>query len=239
MQLYFVRHAQSTNNALWASTGSDQGRNEDPELTELGKRQARRVAEFLRSDGLGTGLGEDDIKNVGGFRISHLYSSLMLRAVQTGHAISEALGLPLHPWVDIHETGGMFLEDPITGELAGKPGMSRGYFAQHYPRLVADTVNESGWWGRAFEAYEERRPRAERFLRELMERHGGTDHRVAIVSHGGFYNYLMACILNIADKENYWFAINNTAITRVDFQDGHKTIAYMNRTDHLPLEWIT
>ena len=48
MQFYFIRHGQSENNALWERTGSSEGRSEDPELTALGHRQAKRLAQFLR-----------------------------------------------------------------------------------------------------------------------------------------------------------------------------------------------
>ena len=42
-QLFFIRHGQSTNNALADPTQ----RVQDPELTELGQIQAERVAEYL------------------------------------------------------------------------------------------------------------------------------------------------------------------------------------------------
>jgi 2,3-bisphosphoglycerate-dependent phosphoglycerate mutase len=36
MQLYLIRHAQSTNNVLWSETGGGEGRVADPELTAVG-----------------------------------------------------------------------------------------------------------------------------------------------------------------------------------------------------------
>jgi 2,3-bisphosphoglycerate-dependent phosphoglycerate mutase len=50
MQLYFIRHAQSANNALWAGTGSDEGRSHDPELTDTGKKQAGYLAKFFKEN---------------------------------------------------------------------------------------------------------------------------------------------------------------------------------------------
>ena len=47
MRLYYIRHAQSENNALWDQTGSDEGRKHDPSLTELGWEQAMRAAHFV------------------------------------------------------------------------------------------------------------------------------------------------------------------------------------------------
>ena len=47
MQLYFIRHGQSENNALWDRAGPREERCPDPELTDLGHEQARRLARFL------------------------------------------------------------------------------------------------------------------------------------------------------------------------------------------------
>jgi len=79
MQLYFIRHAQSTNNELYESTGSSYGRNEDPELTELGIKQASALAEFLQT-GNPNGGARKETASPKGFGLTHLYSSLMRRA---------------------------------------------------------------------------------------------------------------------------------------------------------------
>src|SRR6266542_3433298 len=108
MQFYFIRHGQSVNNALYDNTGSSKGRSFDPELTEIGRCQAALVAQFLQREDPGAqSLGRDP-QNSTGFGIMHLYCSLMLRALATGHTIAEALGLPLHAWPDLHEEGGLY-----------------------------------------------------------------------------------------------------------------------------------
>ncbi|HNT76892.1 MAG TPA: histidine phosphatase family protein [Anaerolineae bacterium] len=239
MQFYYIRHGQSANNQRYAQTGSAVGRSDDAELTEMGHHQAERVAAFLAAKS--AGLAPDpDYQNVGGFGITHLYSSLMVRAVATGMAISRAVGIPLVGWKDWHETGGIFLADPETGEFIGQPGKPRAYLAEHYPDFVLpDDVAETGWWNRSFEAREERFPRAERVLRELLARHGGTEDRVALVSHGGFFNYILAAILRYPLENRPWFAMNNAAITRIDFKLESTEIIYVNRADFLPRDLIT
>jgi len=92
MQLYFIRHGQSANNALYDRTGSWSGRSHDPELTDIGKRQAEYLARFLRQANPGASTNGWDPHNVSGFDITHLYTSLMMRAVQTGSIVAEALG---------------------------------------------------------------------------------------------------------------------------------------------------
>lgn len=46
MELYIIRHGQSTNNLNFALTNSYRNRVEDPELTELGRLQAEALAEL-------------------------------------------------------------------------------------------------------------------------------------------------------------------------------------------------
>ena len=49
MILYYIRHGQSANNALWDSSGSSEGRSDDPPLTPVGEAQAQHVAKWLAS----------------------------------------------------------------------------------------------------------------------------------------------------------------------------------------------
>src|ERR1700682_792631 len=108
MRLYLIRHGQSVNNLLWSETQSEKGRSYDPELTATGHAQAQCVAEFLR-DELGTRLPLGGMYNQAA-RPTILYTSLMTRAVQTGHAIAQALNVPLVALSDVFEVGGLFLE---------------------------------------------------------------------------------------------------------------------------------
>ncbi len=241
MRLYFIRHGQSENNALWEETGNNQGRNEDPELTSTGREQARLLADYiLQKDTEAREDGKNGEPKRDFFGITHLYTSLMVRSVATATYVSQAIHLPLHAWVEIHECGGIFQGDERTGTLTGLPGKTRSYFANHYQHLILpETVTDSGWWNKDFEAHDIRPLRAQKVLETLLERHGNTEDRVAIVSHGGFYMELMRVLFKIGERKS-WFMMNNTAMSRFDFQkDGEVSLIYHNRTAHLPERLIT
>lgn len=241
MRLYFIRHGQSANNALWDETGSNRGRVDDPELTPIGHEQARLLAEFLlqkdneaRSDGANGESFRDS------YAFTHLYTSLMVRSVATASYVSKAIGLKLTAWPEIHECGGIYMDDEAEEERIGRPGKTRSYFQKNYQHLVLpDSVTDDGWWNRPFEDHESRPLRAQKVLESLLEQHGNTQDRVAIVSHGGFYMELMRVMFRIGE-ENCWFLMNNTAVSRFDFKEnGEIRLVYHNRSDHLPDHLIT
>ena len=246
MQLYFIRHGQSENNANWGK--SDFQDHHDPELTPKGHSQAAILAKFLGERQSLQEEAEWNYQNQFGFGLTHLYCSLMVRAVATASVISETTGLESVAWPEIHEAGGIYSRLPEDG-MVGLPGKNRAYFETHYPDLVLpDWLDENGWWNRPFEDREERRPRAERVWAEMLARHadrpGQPEHRVAIVSHGGFFMYLLTAALDVAMRridENmhaYWFTLNNCAITRIDVVN-QVLVQYTNRTDFLPADLIT
>lgn len=242
MQLYYIRHAQSENNLLWAQTGSFEGRSEDPDLSPVGWRQAEALARFLQGPDqtVAAPASTYDPQNVNGFAITHLYCSLMIRSVATGAVVARALKLPLVAWVDAHEVGGIHHRDPQSGERIGLPGKDRSHFETHFPDLVLpESLGEGGWWDRSYEERGERPLRARRFLSDLVDRHGNTKDRVAVISHGGFYNHFLRAVLNLPEERTLWFSLNNVAITRIDFGEEETVLSYTNRLGFLPGELIT
>jgi 2,3-bisphosphoglycerate-dependent phosphoglycerate mutase len=236
MQLYFIRHAQSSNNLLYDLTGSSLGRSDDPELTPTGLKQAEKLAEFLSQPFYQNGR---DTQNRNGYGITHLYCSLMQRAALTGAAVARKLDLPLVPWYDVHEVGGIYLVNE-DGEPQGRAGKPRSFFEKHIPELkLPDWLSDAGWWNRPMETLEEGQVRARRVLAELLRRHGEGDDRVAIVSHGAFFGCFMSAFLDIANVETIWFEKNNTGISRLDFSTEGKSLVYLNKLEHLSNELIT
>ncbi len=229
MQLLFIRHGQSINNALWDATGASEGRSEDPELTDAGKRQAALLAQYLAQGG-------------NRFGITHLYTSLMLRAVETAMPVGRALNVPVRAWEDMHETGGIYLDND-EGEPIGLPGRTRAQFMESFPDLaLPDGLYEKGWWNRPFESHEAAPIRARRFADDLLAKHGGAEDVVAVVSHGNFYRHFMSALLKLPDPQAIWFGMNNTGISQIDFPTQlHDMVfvQYQNRVGHLPPALIT
>lgn len=239
MELFFIRHAQSENNALAARNAVNEVRTHDPELTALGQQQAARLAEFLAQQHPEAHTAPYDPQNRRGITLTHLYASLMVRAVNTGTAVAQRLGLPLTAWVDWHEEGGLFLEES-PGHFVGRPGNGRNYFEKRYPGFkLPETLTDAGWWTQSLEPHEDRPRRARRALAALLERHGGTDDHVGIVSHGGFYTHLVAALMDVQPPYKLAHLLNNASISRIVLTPSGSYVVYQNRCEYLPTELIT
>jgi len=248
MQLYFIRHGQSINNARWSEPNYTE--NPDPVLTEIGQQQAQIVGEYLGNlqqliDHQGW-----NIHNRHGFGITHIYTSLMERAAHTASFIARQLpAIPFVAWEEIHESGGIFGREADI-KLHGLPGRTRSFFEEYFPELsLPPGLNGTGWWNnRPFETDEECQLRAQRVWAELLARHSSRDgepeQRVVFVSHGGFFGHLVCAMLNMPWRQasnglKSWFVLNNCSISRFDIRQGEVLISYLNRTDHLPTDLIT
>jgi 2,3-bisphosphoglycerate-dependent phosphoglycerate mutase len=242
MELYFIRHGQSQTNANWDLPGFIE--NPDAPITEIGIEQANYVAKFLREAQTIVDSKAWNIQNRHGFGLTHIYTSLMERAVSTAAPAARALGIPFAAWEEIHESGGIYGRE---GEFKDKglPGRPRSFFEQNFPELfLPESLNGTGWWNnRPWESEEQCHLRSEKFLADLVARHGDREgepeHRVLIFSHGGFFVHLMFAILKMPWQKGYWFSLNNCGISRFDFRAHEINIAYLNRTDHLPDHLIT
>lgn len=227
MDLFFIRHGQSANNDLFTRTGGRLGRKADPDLTDLGKLQAEKLAEYLAAH------PQD-------FGFTHIYSSLMTRAIQTALPTARLLGLQVIGQIDLHESGGVYMEDETSGSMLGQPGKTRAELAQEFPGLVLpESLDGNGWWNKPFEGSEDRPMRADRVARFFKENHGGTADRVAIVSHYGFFNHLVWSILGLERPQGSWFVMNNSAISRFDISANGVNTIYLNRVPHLTPDLIS
>ncbi len=243
MELYIIRHGQSANNAL----DDDSKRTYDPLLTDLGKQQAQHVANYLmdsaqRDSRLSPGGGASISNESQSFGITHLYCSAMHRALETAAPIARVLHVKPEIWIDIHEQGGMYLEQ--AGTHVGYPGRTRTEIQSEFPDYVLpETITDKGWYdmARGYETIYEGAGRAIKVARELRRRAAeeASDTRIAIVTHGTFIDLLLKALLGQLPNRQFFFAHYNTGITRLDFDRDVFVVRYVNRIEHLPVDLIT
>jgi 2,3-bisphosphoglycerate-dependent phosphoglycerate mutase len=247
MQLYLLRHAQSESNARWEDDPETYGHDPDPGLTQTGRLQAEAAARFLASSNPASTGNPHDPGNRKGFGITHIYSSLMRRGVETSTVIGQAIGVPVHGRTDLHEWGGIYSLDAATGQRDGLPGSDRTFFEKGFPGLVLPPdFRDAGWWGRPHEPRTDVPARAKKVFENLLGQHRNGADRVLVVSHGGFLNFLLAAIINLTAEQaqanldaNFWFVFNNTGLTRVDIGPLFCGIVYHNRIEHLTDDLVT
>jgi 2,3-bisphosphoglycerate-dependent phosphoglycerate mutase len=235
MQLYIIRHAQSTNNAL----ADQRYRVSDPLLTETGLRQAELLADHLAR---GSGRFTPGTNPAGGtgYGITRIYCSPMRRTLQTARPVYQALGLAPEIWVEIHEYGGIWLEHNDDRGIRGYPGLTRSEIEAELPGCVLpEGVTEHGWWRGAQEEPEPFLARAA-WVTDTLHSWAGRDERIAIITHGAFIDGLLNTLLKVARVQPVYYHHDNTGITFIDFRrEGRLSIRFLNRLDHLPPEMIT
>jgi 2,3-bisphosphoglycerate-dependent phosphoglycerate mutase len=231
MRLHLIRHGQSANNALFMASGGVRtgypGRVPDPSLTDLGHRQAAALAEAIR-----------DARTP--LALTHLYSSLTLRAVQTAAHLADALDLPVALRDDLHEVGGIHRFDVATGTRHAVTGQSIRQLQDLCPRVVATTgVDRDVPWYGGFETEDDALPRARGLLAGLRQAHSRTDDVVGLVTHQHFSQFLLAGVLGLTRPPWPRFRIDNTAHVAIDLTEADPEVLWVNRCDHLPPDQIT
>ncbi len=240
MDLFIVRHGQSANNAL----ADIRDREVDPPLTDLGERQAERLAEHLASgeshDRITADTGNTRYQLRQGFGITSLFTSPMYRSLQTVQPIATSLGLEPKIWVDIHEEGGMYLNHGGDEGLVGYPGRTRPEILSEFPNYhLPSSFNDAGWWNKDHEDPPSLLVRATKVAEQLHDIASNED-RVAIITHGGFMNALLKALFGQIPGGKIYYRHHNTAISRISL-DGSEgaEVRYLNRIDHLSPELVS
>jgi 2,3-bisphosphoglycerate-dependent phosphoglycerate mutase len=237
MQLYLIRHAQSFNNALPKERQHE--RSHDAPLTEYGIRQAELLAQHLVT-GFNPGSPAQNRPDGLGYDLTRLYCSPMWRTLRTAQFIAGALAITPEVWIDLHEQGGVFLEDRETGAVTGYPGKTRQEMQAEFPGyILPDGVTEAGWWSGGYEDQPACDGRAIRVV-EKLRTWADTDERIALVSHAGFLDALLKALYHMLPSRGLFYYHHNTAISRIDLHgDDDLVTRYLNRVDHLPPELLT
>lgn len=194
MKIYFVRHGESLANTLHIISNHDLDHN----LTEKGRSQVMQVSAALK-----------------GRPIERIYTSPVLRAVQTAQIHSETLGAPFEIVDGLREYD--------LGEIEGRGDEEAWAVHSHYWQswlrgLKCDQCPPGG------ETYYDIQRRFVGFIEGLIRQFGGTQAEVLCVAHGGVYTFGLPHVLsNISMEEIDRRGIHHTDIITAELRDDRLT----------------
>ena len=202
-RLFLIRHGQSDGNA----EGRFGGHSPTP-LSELGLLQAKATAEALAAEG-----------------VDHIYSSDLLRAVQTAEPLAEILGIEINKTSAFRERNVGVLEGLTFEE-------SKRKYPNDYYALINRNINHVITGG---ESYRQLLRRGSEAIREILRTHRGGN--VAVFSHTGAICYLTLNIIGAINRKTVqtpWLVTSNCGINRFEIRGRRNTrLLALNDTRHL------
>ena len=198
LRLILVRHCQSYGNVDMAEKPSF--RPDDPPLTPEGKRQAELLAARY-SEG----------------EIDKIYSSTLIRTVETVYPLAEKLGLPVITVPQLMEMN------------TGITGTDTAVLEKEFPLAVPDY---SGWL-MGEETTEITEGRADFCVKKIFGE-GSDKETVLVATHGSFYGFILRRCLGLTLPESFNWQIDNCSVTEILFRDGKiPKLVCANDTKHL------
>lgn len=205
-----MRHGETD----WNKEGRYQGQSDVP-LNQIGCMQAQLVAQHLVTE-----------------RINAIYSSDLLRSMETAHFIAAVHSLDVIPCQELREINYGSWEGKTTDEL-------KRLFPEEYKMREANPIEFAPYNG------ESRRQLYNRVIKKVIEiasnhnpNHNGDS--IAIVTHGGPCAAVVGYALGINISEfqqnpfTRVFHFDNCSISIIDFQaDGRMFLCLYNSTSHL------
>ena len=202
-RLFLIRHGQSDGNA----SGRFGGHGPTP-LSPLGERQAEATAKALAKEG-----------------INAIYSSDLLRAVQTAEFLGRETGLQVHVSEAFRERHVGVLEGLTFDE-------SRDLHPRDYYALVNRNINHVISGG---ESYRHLLGRITAKLHNVLRDHQG--EKIAIYSHTGaicFMTLHLMAAIHRTTKQTPWLVTSNCGINRFEIRSRRNIRVHaLNDTRHL------
>lgn len=216
LELYLIRHGQSTGNAGCGGTDITLKEANDPYLTPLGISQAEKLGQSLKET-----------------NFDFVYSSALLRAVQTSAEIirrqpepKELLILPLLTEVSIDEEyHGAGMKEIC--EICPHAKLAHGV-CENDPLVYHNKYeDENGMFERARLAVD-----------YLRSRHKNGE-KIAVVNHAAFSTFVVFHIMGFSKAPVFDINFANTGLTKIIFYKhgtnkyGDIVFEYINGTKHL------
>lgn len=206
-RLFLIRHGQSAGNA----EGRFGGHSATP-LSELGFEQARVTAEALARE-----------------NINAIYSSDLLRALQTAEPLAKLLGLEVIADPAFRERNVGVLEGLTFDE-------SKQAHPDDYYALVNRNIHHVITQG---ESYTDLLNRITGELRKIIQKHRG--ERIAIFTHTGALCFMTLHLLGAihrGTKQTPWIVTSNCGINRFEIR-GPRNVRVLALNDTRHLQYIT
>lgn len=202
---YLVRHGQTQ----WNTQGRTQGHGDSP-LTELGRMQAKNLAEALKK-----------------FPIDLIYCSDLGRAVETAAIISEILNIEYESTEYLREMGFGIWE-----------GMELKKIAEVYSEDFALWRNEPDKLEiEGGEKLIDIKNRQDRLIEDLNKKYDGK--HILLISHSVTVRVMLLSFLESSIKNIYRIKQDNTALNIVEYRNYGPVVIKINDTTHLDLNKLS
>ena len=181
MEIFLIRHAQSKGN----ETNTVQGQT-DTGLSELGKIQARKLAEFFTSNDINT-----------------VYSSDLTRALETAEPLVQKLNTKIILDPDLREADFGIWEGMTYEEVKEK-------YPNEYSAWHKDYYVRPHW----FESFESHQRRTRQAIERILNKYNLND-RIAMFTHGGNIKTQVGYFQKLTGEELTQFTTNNCSLTLI------------------------
>ena len=208
--LYFIRHGESESNV---APGLAAGKNWDAPMTERGHRQALALGQRFKREGV---------------TFKRIYSSSLVRAVQTAEGMLEGMG--------VKDAGVTRVDHIIERQVPAW----RGRLASEVltPEVVLMSAEQGKWFqpadGESFRVVERR---ASNWLEdEILNNPEWTgrpgSHRIAVIAHGHTLQCLFHYIMGFDHHLIQRVQLDNTSVSRFRFSRTGWTVNSINDASH-------
>lgn len=200
MEIVLVRHAEALCNTQKSFSA-------DSELTALGRRQTKLVAKSLSND-----------------NFDFIYSSPLIRTLETASAITEYHNNPIKVYTHLREYRGTENVICTSGEN----------LKRRFPKAIfneGEFNSANGWTYVGGETKESCQIRAQGVLNYIFENHKENE-KILMVSHVGFNVAFISALLGL--KPGYFeFSQHNTCVNRFLIEEGKVRVVCLNDHSHL------
>ncbi|OGG57171.1 MAG: hypothetical protein A3F84_04240 [Candidatus Handelsmanbacteria bacterium RIFCSPLOWO2_12_FULL_64_10] len=194
-----IRHGETD----WNREARIQGQMDVP-LNEVGRAQARRLADRLRGEG-----------------IEAAYSSDLIRVYETAEVALAGSRLPIHRTADLREVSFGAWQGKRWADVEGEFPQEVLHYRQHYGHYAPPG-------GESLMALRRRSVAA--FHRIIGDHRGQT---VALFSHGGPCRAILAEVLGLDVTKARRFGMGNASVHVVEVDGDEAQIVLLNDTGHL------